>query len=59
MKKAFFAGILCMIMLIGTACPSFAASFDDDGLLRLVNRDEKITKKYEPSDLVKPDVPTN
>ena len=59
MKRAFYAGILGLMMLMVAVCPSFAASFDDDGLLRLVNRDEKITKKYEPSDLVKPDVPTN
>lgn len=48
------AGMLCCISLFG-----HAASFDDDGLLRLVNRQEKITKKYEPDDLVKPNVPVN
>ena len=46
--------LLCCISLFG-----HASSFDDDGLLRLVNRQEKITKKYEPDDLVKPDVPVN
>lgn len=52
----------CMIiavMLCGISLFGHAASFDDDGLLRLVNRQEKITKKYEPDDLVKPDVPVN
>lgn len=46
------------LLLLTVQCAS-AASFDDDGLLRLVNRDEKITKKYVPADLVKPNVPTN
>ncbi|MBR2054033.1 MAG: M15 family metallopeptidase [Clostridia bacterium] len=48
------AGMLCCISLFG-----HAASFDDDGLLRLVNRQEKITKNYKPDDLVKPNVPVN
>lgn len=56
MKRcALLALALLMIFCQG----AFAAPFDDDGLLRLVNRDEKITKKYVPADLVKPDVPTN
>lgn len=58
MKKSFrmLSGILLAFLTIAVAQ---AASFDDDGLLRLVNRDEKITKNYVPRDLVKPDVPTN
>ncbi|MBE5786294.1 MAG: D-alanyl-D-alanine carboxypeptidase family protein [Clostridiales bacterium] len=52
--------LLIWTALFVLACQgAFAAPFDDDGLLRLVNRDEKITKKYVPADLVKPDVPTN
>ena len=47
------------IVLMIISVPSFAASFDDDGVLRLVNREEKITKNYDPDDLVKPDVPVN
>ena len=52
----------CIFLAFMLCCISFvchASSFDDDGLLRLVNRQEKITKKYEPDDLVKPDVPVN
>lgn len=56
MKKCL---ILFMALMVFACQGAFAAPFDDDGLLRLVNRDEKITKKYVPEDLVKPDVPTN
>ncbi|MBE5783202.1 MAG: D-alanyl-D-alanine carboxypeptidase family protein [Clostridiales bacterium] len=59
MKKAILAIYLCVAFMLGFSVCANAASFDDDGMLRLVNRDEKITKKYEPGDLVKPDVPTN
>jgi len=58
-KKAILAIYLCVAFMLGFSVCANAASFDDDGMLRLVNRDEKITKKYEPGDLVKPDVPTN
>jgi len=58
-KRITFALLLCMALVLALSAPANAASFDDDGLLRLVNREEKITKKYEPADLVKPDVPTN
>lgn len=47
------------VLMAFASMPCFAASFDDDGVLRLVNREEKITKKYVPEDLVKPDVPVN
>lgn len=57
MKKGLCLLLAAAILLI--SLPAFAASFDDDGVLRLVNREEKITKKYEPVDLVKPDVPVN
>lgn len=57
MKKGMC--LLMAIMLMAISVPSFAASFDDDGVLRLVNREEKITKNYDPDDLVKPDVPVN
>ena len=50
---------LALLLAIITGAYAHAASFDDDGMLRLVNRDEKITKHYVPQDLVKPDVPTN
>ena len=56
MKKCL---ILFMALMVFAVQGALAAPFDDDGLLRLVNRDEKITKKYVPADLVKPDVPTN
>lgn len=57
MKKGWIM-LLCL-MAVSFIAGAHAASFDDDGMLRLVNRDEKITKKYVPSDLVLPDVPTN
>ena len=57
MKRALCVWLLCVLVL--AAVPAKAASFDDDGLLRLVNRDEKITKNYVPADLVLPNVPTN
>ena len=57
MKKGMC--LLMAIVLMIISVPSFAASFDDDGVLRLVNREEKITKNYDPDDLVKPDVPVN
>ena len=54
--KRLAAAVLLLLTLC--ACAQ-AASFDDDGLLRLVNREEKITKRYVPEGLVLPDVPTN
>lgn len=57
MKKGMC--LLLAVMMAFASMPCFAASFDDDGVLRLVNREEKITKKYVPEDLVKPDVPVN
>ncbi|MBE5771059.1 MAG: M15 family metallopeptidase [Clostridia bacterium] len=59
MRKAFAVCFLCLLLIASSVSSAFAAPFDDDGLLRLVNREEKITKKYEPADLVKPNVPTN
>ncbi len=51
---------LLILMLCLSLCTcAMADSFDDDGMLRLVNREEKITKHYAPDDLVLPDVPTN
>lgn len=55
MKKL---SVWILLLLLCCSC-ALAAPFDDDGYLRLVNRDEKITKKYVPADLVKPSVPTN
>ena len=54
--KRLAAAVLLLLTLC--ACAQ-AASFDDDGLLRLVNRDETITKNYKPDDLVLPAVETN
>lgn len=51
--------LLAVLIMWSIGIPCIAASFDDDGVLRLVNRDEKITKNYAPVDLVKPDVPVN
>lgn len=57
MKRALW--LAAMIMLLLLPCVSAQAGmFDDDGILRLVNRDEKITKNYVPEQ-VKPNVPTN
>lgn len=56
-KTAVWMLALFLCLMECTGC--FATSFEDDGLLRLVNREEKITKNYEPADLVKPDVPVN
>lgn len=55
-KICFF---LAVCVLTGICLNVHGASFDDDGVMRLVNREEKITKKYVPEDLVKPDVPVN
>lgn len=59
MKRAICAVLLCAVLASAGIQGARAASFDDDGLLRLVNREEKITKNYVPSDLVLPQVPTN
>lgn len=58
MRKGVCLAIV-LIALFGMGISCRAESFGDGGLLRLVNRDEKITKKYVPDDLVKPDVPVN
>ncbi len=50
------AGILILVLLYGTA---LADPFDADGVLCLVNRDEKLSKDYEPEEMILPDVPTN
>lgn len=55
-KMAF---LMAFLMLTCACMDCYGASFDDDGVLRLVNRREKITKNYVPADLVKPDVPVN
>lgn len=57
--KKIAVWLVLVILLCIQLTQACAGSFDDDGLLRLVNRDEKITKKYEPANMVKPDVPTN
>ncbi|MBR4359540.1 MAG: M15 family metallopeptidase [Clostridia bacterium] len=58
MKRAGLAAV-CLVLCMAVCRAALAASFDDDGLLRLVNRDEKITKHYVPADMILPDVPTN
>ena len=57
MKKGMLCALFFLFVLF-FCLPSHADSFDDDGFLRLVNRDHKITKKYVP-ELVTPNVPTN
>ncbi|MBR1584764.1 MAG: M15 family metallopeptidase [Clostridia bacterium] len=60
MKKGLCAAILA-VMLCSLLAPAFAETdaFDaDDSILRLVNKQHKITAKYKP-ELVKPNVPTN
>ena len=52
---ALLLGIMALLVCVGTR----ADVFDDDGVLRVVNREQKITKNYVPQDLVLPDVPTN
>lgn len=59
MKRIFSLILGCMLAFSSMLSSAWAASFDDAGMLRLVNREEKITKKYVPEDLVKPNVPTN
>ena len=58
MKRRAAAVWICAVWLFACAA-ALASPFDDDGLLRLVNRDEKITKNYVPADLTLPDVPVN
>lgn len=52
---ALLLGIMALLVCVGTR----ADVFDDDGVLRVVNREQKITKNYVPQDLVLPNVPTN
>ena len=59
MKRAVKILTLCVLAWLLTVQAALGAPFDDDGLLRLVNRAEKITKHYVPADLILPDVPTN
>ena len=53
-----FMAALCLLLSAVTLSAS-AGPYDDGGMLRLVNRDEKLSKEYKPEDLVLPDVPTN
>lgn len=57
--KKIASWFLLVMLLCAQLVDAYAGSFDDDGLLRLVNRDKKITKHYEPANMVKPNVPTN
>ncbi len=58
MNKRMILGLMALVLFLSPMLAS-AASFDDDGLLRLVNRDETITKQYKPEDMVLPQVDTN
>lgn len=51
----FFALVIALVPLSGAR----AGAFDNDGVLCLVNRDEKLPKDYTPEDMVLPDVPVN
>ena len=54
-----FACMALCLLICAAVMPACAGAYDDDGLLRLVNRDEMLPKSYKPSELVLPDVPTN
>lgn len=54
--KCVSAALLASVLLFSHAP---AASFDDGGLLRLINRWEKLDKTYVPEELVLPEVDTN
>ena len=58
-KRIVRTAVLALTVLCCTVCSASASVFDDDGVMRLVSRDHKITKNYVPADLVLPDVPTN
>ena len=49
-------GLVALLLCVLQVSGALAASFDDAGVLRLVNRDETITKNYKPDDLVLPAV---
>ena len=53
------AAFLCVLFLLMQPRCVRGESFDDGGLLRLINRWETLPKDYEPEELVLPDVPTN
>ena len=57
LRRAVLAALAALVLL----CPSGvrADSFDDGGLLRLINRWEMLPKDYAPDDLILPEVPTN
>ena len=59
MKRMACAAALAWAVCLFACAAALASPFDDDGLLRLVNREEKITKNYVPADLTLPAVPTN
>ena len=56
-RLALAAVLAALVMLC--PCGVRADSFDDDGLLRLINRWELMPKDYAPDDLILPEVPTN
>ena len=52
--------LLCaLILVLFPLTGARAGAFDTDGMLCLVNRDEKLPKDYVPEDMVLPDVPVN
>ena len=56
---------LCLLVCAAALCAALpccarASVFDeDDSALRLVNREHKITRHYQPAELIQPDVPVN
>ncbi len=46
------------LLLLAPALLAEASMLDDDGILALVNREQKLSKTYVPEGLVKPDVKT-
>lgn len=59
MSRRGAMGLMALLLCVLQVSGALAASFDDAGVLRLVNRDETITKNYKPEDLVLPAVETN
>ena len=59
MRRIIGAAALILLLLLPAACGARAGVFDaDDSILRLVNKQNKISGKYKP-ELVKPKVDTN
>ncbi len=64
MAKKRFRHIIELFIMLSLAVPllfgsAMAGSFDDDGLLRLINRSETLPKDYVPEEMILPEVDTN